>query len=76
MKFVTYNVNMQGNAPRVIEFLQKIDADIICLQETLGQWESFLREHLSDQYPYMVFHNAMGGGGISILSKHLISESK
>ena len=76
MKFVTYNVNMQGNAPRVIEFLQKIDADIICLQETLGQWESFLREHLSDQYPYMVFHNAMGGGGISILSKHLISEQQ
>ena len=76
LKFVTYNVNMQGHAPRVTEFLQKIDADIICLQETHGQWESFLREHLTGQYPHMSFHNTAGGGGISILSKHPQSEQQ
>lgn len=76
IKFITYNVNMQGYAPRIAEFLRKADADIVCLQETHNQWESFLHEHLTELYPYRVFHNVMGGGGISILSKHPLGEQQ
>ena len=67
---------MQGHAPRVTEFLKQINGDIICLQETHEQWESYLRGRLNEQYPYMAFHNAVGGGGISILSKYPLSEQR
>lgn len=70
LRIVTYNVNMRGYAPGAADFLYEVDADIVCLQETHDQWESYLREHLSERYPYRIFHNARGAGGISILSKH------
>lgn len=74
LRVVTYNVNMGGSAPRAVEFLKAAKADIVCLQETHRQWELYLRQNLDEQYPHMVFHNSLGGGGISILSKYSLDE--
>jgi len=73
LKMLTYNVNWGGNRQGVIDFLQKSDADIICLQETHPQWENELMTHLKKQYPYSAFHHSQGAGGIAFLSKYPIS---
>jgi endonuclease/exonuclease/phosphatase family metal-dependent hydrolase len=67
---LTYNVNWGGGgAEAVSDFLWQSDADLICLQETHRQWESHLRRRLSKTYPYSVFHNSGGAGGIAFMSR-------
>ena len=71
LRLVTYNINWGGpNPEQVAKFLLAADADLICLQETHRQWESFLRSHLSEFYPYSSFHSSGGAGGIAFMSKH------
>ena len=68
---VTYNVNWGfSGAERVIDFIAKSNADVVCLQETHSRWESVLRRRLGSQYPYCVFKEWSGAGGIAIMSKY------
>ena len=70
---VTYNINFgMVNPQNVVNFLSEVDADIICLQETHKYWETFLNENLKQQYPYSIYKDFGGAGGIAILSKHQV----
>jgi endonuclease/exonuclease/phosphatase family metal-dependent hydrolase len=74
LRVVTYNINWGGPQPeQVARFLSESDADLICLQETHRQWESFLRSQLSASYPYSSFHSSGGAGGIAFMSKCRLS---
>lgn len=74
---VTFNVNRQsdrfGAATRM---LKRLDADLICLQENTAEWEQALRDEMGPRYPYAVFHNTGGPGGIGCLSKHPLSSAR
>lgn len=74
LRVVTYNINWGGPNPlQVADFLLHADADLICLQETHRQWETFLKSHLAGSYPYDSFHSSGGAGGIAFMSKHPLS---
>lgn len=73
LRVVTYNINWGAQNPQnVAEYLFQVDADIICLQETHGEWEAFLKYHLSRRYPHGSFHASGGAGGIAFMSKHAL----
>jgi endonuclease/exonuclease/phosphatase family metal-dependent hydrolase len=70
LRVLTYNVNWGGRrADRVAAYLQRADADVVCLQETHPRWEAYLKQQLSGQYPHSVFHAAGGAGGIAVMAK-------
>lgn len=71
-KVLTYNVNWGvPGAADTINAIRNADADIVCLQETNGQWERLFRQHLATQYPHQVYRESVGrmGGGLAFLSK-------
>ncbi len=73
---VTYNINWgMANPEVVVDYLFKIDSDIVCLQETHRYWESILRKRLAVLYPYMYFKEWTGAGGIALMSKYKINET-
>lgn len=76
LSIITYNVNWGGHHGRVAEFLQKADADIVCLQETHPQWENDLKAVLKKQYPHCAFHHSRGAGGIAFMSRYPLSDSR
>lgn len=74
---ITYNVNWGFVKPQnVVLFLEDQSADVICLQETHRQWEDFLKVNLKNKYPYSVFKEWGGAGGLGILSKYEIDDAK
>ena len=69
---LTYNVNWGApGAHLTADILKQSEVEIICLQETTPQWERFLKDKLSVDYPYAQFRNSAGrmGGGLAFLSK-------
>lgn len=69
---LTYNVNWGGGQPaRTIKVIRKINADIICLQETHQAWQQYLQQELASMYPYMQFRETpnRAGGGLAFLTK-------
>jgi exonuclease III len=76
LKVVTYNVNWGFSQPQmVVDFLAEADADIVCLQETHSQWEAVLKMRLAERYPYRIFKNSQGAGGIAIMSKYPLHDT-
>jgi endonuclease/exonuclease/phosphatase family metal-dependent hydrolase len=73
----TYNVNYGNTAGSVVETLEKIDADVLCLQET-ERFEVEIRRGLSFKYPHTQFRNSetRDGGGYAFLSKYPMEEVK
>jgi endonuclease/exonuclease/phosphatase family metal-dependent hydrolase len=68
---VTYNVNWGfSGAERIVDFISKSNADVVCLQETHSRWESVLRRDVGAKYPYCAFREWSGAGGIAIMSKY------
>lgn len=77
LRVVTYNINWGFSTPyKVVRYLIDADADIICLQETHGYWEAFLKKYLAMSYPYSSFHSAGGAGGIAFMSKYELNNVK
>ena len=77
IKVVTYNVNWGFvNPSNVIDFLAQSDADIIFLQETHRYWQAALESQLTEAYPYRVFREFGGAGGIAIMSKYKLQSIK
>ncbi len=71
LKVVSYNINWGMPDPqKVVEFLAEADADVICLQETHRAWANILINQLQGRYPYYVFEEWGGAGGIAIMSKY------
>ncbi len=69
---LTYNVNWGGGQPeRTIKAIQKINADIVCLQETHQTWQLYLQQELASMYPFMEFRETpnRAGGGLAFLAK-------
>lgn len=72
-KIVTYNVNWGFSRPQAVaEYLDRVDADVVFLQETHSDWEAFLTRQLRTRYPFTVFRDGWGAGGIAFLSKYPI----
>lgn len=71
LSVVTYNVNWGlSGSERIVDFIGKSNADVVCLQETHSRWESVLRRHFGAEYPYCEFREWRGAGGIAIMSKY------
>ncbi|HTI99919.1 MAG TPA: endonuclease/exonuclease/phosphatase family protein [Dongiaceae bacterium] len=77
LSILTYNVNWGSPRPDlVVAAILRANADIVCLQETTPQWESFLRQNLTRSYPCMQFRNSENrrGGGLGFLARHPLTE--
>ena len=71
-RVLTYNVNWGAPQPDLaLEIIKESNAEIICLQETTPEWESYLRASVAREYPFMGFRSSKGrmGGGLAFLSK-------
>jgi endonuclease/exonuclease/phosphatase family metal-dependent hydrolase len=76
LKVVTYNVNWGFSGPQIVaEFLDRTDADIVCLQETHSRWEAVLKGRLGTRYPHCIFKDSQGAGGIAIMSRYPLSNT-
>lgn len=75
----SYNVNfgtatVDGADAETLAALEKLDADVVLLQETTEDWERAIEGSLGHVYPHRRFH-APGryvAGGIATLSRHPI----
>ncbi len=77
LEVITYNVNWGFVEPQnVVEFVSTADADVVCFQETHRQWEAILKTQLKGRYPYCVFKEWSGAGGIAIMSKYKLYNIK
>ncbi len=67
---LTYNVNFgRPSACETVIAIRRIDADIVCLQETSPAWQKHLSEGLKGQYPYERYRHYGKAGGLAVLSK-------
>jgi endonuclease/exonuclease/phosphatase (EEP) superfamily protein YafD len=73
-RVATYNIcHDNRDLALAVEAIRQSGADVVALQETSARSEAYVRDHLGQEYPHMVFH---GGGGkylaeqFGILSKH------
>jgi len=74
---MTYNVNWGYARPgRVVAAIRRRDPDVVCVQETHLRWQLRLEGDLGKVYPHRRFLDGRGAGGMGILSKHPIVESK
>ncbi len=69
VKVITWNVNFGRTDPAVVNILDSLDADIVCLQETTPDWENLIRKNLSQKYSLMMFKHCCRAGGLAVLSK-------
>jgi endonuclease/exonuclease/phosphatase family metal-dependent hydrolase len=72
ISLLTYNVNYSFINEKVVNILDSINADVVCLQETNAKWEEILRNGLQDKYPHIHFRHSGAAGGLAILSKYPI----
>lgn len=74
MKIATYNVwypNIEIRAKQLINEINSLNADIICLQEVpLGFYEKLISE---TEYSYYTYENVHKDEGLVVLSKHPLS---
>ncbi|MGB0882341.1 MAG: endonuclease/exonuclease/phosphatase family protein [Vicingaceae bacterium] len=71
---VTYNVNYSFINKKVVPYLEKINADIVCLQETNAEWETLIKTGLKDKYKHIEFRHSGRAGGLAVLSKYPITK--
>lgn len=82
LRIVTYNINWgQSNWPitapqRSADAIRLLDGDIVLLQEATSFWASYLKDQLSDLYPYQIFKPQVDGGGLAVLTKYPVSHQR
>jgi len=69
---VTYNVNYSLINTDIVNILDSINADVVCLQETNREWEQIIRTGLKDKYPFINFRHYGRASGLATLSKYPI----
>lgn len=75
MKIVTWNVNsVRVRMPRVLEFLGRVQPDVVCLQETKVVDELFPREEIEAAGYQVSFHGQKTYNGVAILSRSPIED--
>jgi endonuclease/exonuclease/phosphatase family metal-dependent hydrolase len=75
VRVLTYNVNWGGVRPDLaVAAIREADADVVCLQETTPEWETYLRGELADGYPHVMFRHSGGAGGLAFLSRHRLDD--
>lgn len=75
MKIVTWNVNsVRVRMPRVLEFLGRVQPDVVCLQETKVVDELFPRGEIEAAGYEIAFHGQKTYNGVAILSKSPIED--
>jgi endonuclease/exonuclease/phosphatase family metal-dependent hydrolase len=74
---LTYNINWGSPRPNLaVKVILEADADVVCLQETTPEWETYLRSELSDRYPFGMFRHYSGAGGVAFLAKKPVVDKK
>ncbi len=70
-KIVTWNINsVRLRAPIVLDMINELKPDIVCLQETKSPDEHFPSETFADAgFKYQHFHGMKSYNGVAILSK-------
>ena len=75
MRVVTWNVNWGFVAPHAAaETLRRLDADVICLQETTPDWQRVFETQLADIYPTQLYRHRGGAGGMAFLAKRRVDD--
>ena len=75
MKIATWNVNsINVRMPQLLGWLDRIEPDVLCVQETKCVDESFPLEDLTNAGYEAVFMGQKSYNGVAILSKHPISD--
>lgn len=75
MQIVTWNVNsIRARMPRVLEFLDRVQPDIVCLQETKVVDELFPQGILEDAGYQVAFYGQKTYNGVAILAKNRIED--
>ena len=75
MKVVTWNVNsIRARLPRVQEWLEDRQPDVVLLQETKCRDDQFPREAIEDLGYQVEIFGQPTYNGVAILSKHRIEE--
>ena len=70
MKLVTWNVNsLKARLPRVLEFLEEHQPDVLCLQETKTTAEAFPQAELAGAGYAAVHHSGGRWAGVAILGR-------
>jgi endonuclease/exonuclease/phosphatase family metal-dependent hydrolase len=70
LRVLTYNVHYEmPEAEATAAAIEASNADIVCLQETNADWETFLRHRLGQRYPHIEFRHYKHAGGQAVLSR-------
>ncbi len=66
----TYNIlYLNKDLSHTADLIRNLDADLVCLQETNPESETYLRRDLTFEYPHMYFYRSRRGVGPALLSK-------
>ena len=70
MKIVTYNVNgIKARLPRLLEYLEEQQPDVVCLQELKAPDEAFPHEEIAKLGYAASWHGQKSFNGVAILSR-------
>ena len=70
MKIVTYNVNgIKARLPRLLEYLEEDDPDIVCLQELKASDETFPEAEIRAAGYGAVWHGQKSWNGVAVLAR-------
>jgi exodeoxyribonuclease-3 len=70
MKIATYNVNgIRARLPRLLEWLEEQQADVVCLQELKCADDSFPADDIAAAGYKAVWHGQKGFNGVAILAR-------
>ena len=75
MRIATWNVNsIKARFPTVLEVLQAIDCDVVCLQELKCETDAFPYMELEEAGWHCEVHGQKSYNGVAILSKHPLED--
>ncbi|MBK9153877.1 MAG: exodeoxyribonuclease III [Chloracidobacterium sp.] len=75
MKIATWNVNsINVRMPQLLDWVERADPDVVCLQETKCVDENFPADQLREAGFQIAFFGQKSYNGVAILSKHEISD--
>lgn len=70
MKIVTYNVNgIKARLPRLLEYLEEAQPDVVCLQELKSSDETFPEAEVRGAGYGAVWHGQKGFNGVAVLAR-------
>lgn len=77
MRIATYNINgIKARLPRVLEWLDEAQPDVVCFQEIKSEDTPFPRLEIEERGYHLETHGQKGFNGVAILSKHPLEDVK